>query len=116
MHIRGGVNKYVAVLLLIVVIVFYSCKVIYCASNISGNDFVTMSESSKRGYITGYLDGYSVLGQMKKTVNIPSKATYVQLYDVIIKFLNDHPERRHYPIEVLVWGALMDSYGGKEIK
>jgi len=37
----------------------------------SGNDFVTMSESSKRGYITGYLDGYSVPGQMKKNSEYP---------------------------------------------
>ncbi|MCA1338092.1 Rap1a/Tai family immunity protein [Pseudooceanicola marinus] len=41
---------------------------------------------------------------------IPSDATNEQLRDIVVRYLSDHPESRHFPARGLIWNALMEAF------
>ncbi|MCA0943389.1 hypothetical protein LCM08_00530 [Salipiger pacificus] len=82
------------------------------------------------GYTTGVVEGESfgalvILGQLFPEQNtaeanerinmfmrhcIPSNATNEQVRDVVIAYLEAHPETRHYPARGLIWNAMMEGF------
>jgi len=68
------------------------------------------------GYIEGIRDGLVWLAAARKskaTVAIPEKATKEQLAGVIVKYLNDHPERQQRSAGILVLIALKQAFPPK---
>ena len=68
------------------------------------------------GYIEGIRDGLiwvAVARKSKPPVAIPDKMTQEQLADVIVKYLNGHPERRDRAAGLLVLVALKQAFPPK---
>jgi Rap1a immunity proteins len=59
-----------------------------------------------QGYVAGVADSYEVLG----VVCVPSKVTLGQLQDVVLKYLDAHPEGRHNIAASLVLKALTEAF------
>jgi hypothetical protein len=68
------------------------------------------------GYIEGIRDGLvwlAVAQKSKPSVAIPEKVTKEQLTDAIVKYLNEHPERRDRAAGLLVLIALKQAFPPK---
>ena len=55
----------------------------------------------------GIIDASELLG---KTLHIPADITAGQLHDIVFKYLENHPENRHWPASILVWNAIREAY------
>ena len=62
-------------------------------------------------YIAGAIDmgELDVTGQPKRWCRGPG-VSLGQQKDIIIKYLKDHPERRHFPSGALVWQAMREAF------
>jgi hypothetical protein len=49
----------------------------------------------------------------EKTIKIPDEATHQQIYDVVINFITQHPEKRHQTSVALIVRALHDAWPAK---
>ena len=88
----------------------------------SGNDLlrdctidnVKASQSFCAGFIAGTWSGAAIEGAEyhpnKPNFVIPNEADLRQLKDVVVKFLNGHPEQRHLAAGVLVLLALKEAF------
>jgi hypothetical protein len=72
---------------------------------ISGNKLLAMCQSTSDmdkmncvGYVTGFADSASKFAELGKTCYFQAEkgVTQKQLVDVTVKYLNDHPEERHW--------------------
>jgi hypothetical protein len=72
---------------------------------ISGNKLLAMCQSpsdmdktSCVGYVTGFADAASKFGDLGNTCYFQTETgvTQKQLVDITVKYLNDHPEERHW--------------------
>jgi hypothetical protein len=67
---------------------------------LTGNDLYAACNapegSSDRHYCTGIVTGPTDAFLRDGTMCPPGNATVVQIEDVIVKYLRDHPEKRHY--------------------
>ena len=69
------------------------------------------------GYITGFLGGADaamLAGGGKLTICLPPKVTNGQLHDVLVKWLQDHPDLRHLDGAVLTMTAFHTAFPCKE--
>ena len=65
------------------------------------------------GYVVGVLAGVEfVEGATKgvQTICIPDSATAGQVRDVVVRYLDAHPEKRHLHAGGLVWAALSAAF------
>lgn len=85
------------------------------ASWLSGNDLFTQcaqqqvpaDKSGCLAYIMGTVDDAEVWGH---PLSIPPSVTGGQLRDIVMDYLDKHPERRHWPGSALVWNAVREAY------
>lgn len=66
-----------------------------------------------RSFISGVTIGYGVTSDAEKTIKIPDEATHQQIYDVVINFITQHPEKRHQTSVALIVRALHDAWPAK---
>ena len=69
------------------------------------------------GFVTGVADTFnSVMGLelMPKTFCIPEQVTVGQLYKVVVKHLNEHPEDLHYRADNGVYMASIEAFPCKD--
>ena len=69
----------------------------------------TVHQVGCMAYVMGILDGATLNGSNVPFV-IPSSSDAGQLKDVVLKYLNSHPEHRHWPASMLVWNAMADAF------
>ena len=89
---------------------------------LSGYELLSHCEASidtgpmYRGYCYGFIDGVAALLRREPihTVCAPSGVTSGQLTDIIVKYLRDHPAKRHYEASSLVGLALMEAFPCKD--
>jgi hypothetical protein len=65
------------------------------------------------GYTTGIFDAINLLettGAVAKQHCFPSGVTRLQIHDVVVRYLQDHPEERHAGAAALVRDALQDAW------
>jgi len=78
------------------------------------NENVKASQSFCVGFIAGTWSGAAIEGAdyhpNKPNFVIPNEADLRQLKDVVVKFLNGHPEERHLSAGVLVLLALKEAF------
>lgn len=60
-------------------------------------------------YVSGVLDGYQ-LGESSIKICSPDEATMGELALVVLKHLNDHPEKLHNPPRYLILEALNNAF------
>jgi hypothetical protein len=101
----------------------------------SGNDFLrvckinegnaTVTNGACLGYVNGVLDGVDLaagLGAVarketpKKALCLPSESTMGQKYRVVLKFINDHPEKAHLPTNLLILEATAEAFPCPQVK
>lgn len=80
----------------------------------SGNN---LYESCKSGQPLQYADCasfamgiYDASELFSQPLHVPSQITASQLHDIVLKYLENHPERRHLPASFLVWTAIREAY------
>lgn len=69
-------------------------------------------ESTCLAYIRGVAEGLKVSegSGAARLFCLPVGGDYGQARDVVVKYLNDHPEQRHYPAAYLVSFALTQAF------
>jgi len=77
----------------------------YCGASNSSDDKV---------FCAGYVAGISDALQGEKRMCMPVEATVEQAVDVIMNFLRDHPEQRHYTAWSISREALGHAFPCKE--
>jgi|SRR5882672_6784813 len=103
----------------------------------TGNDFLrvcdikesnpTVTDGVCIGYVNGVLEGFNMamrLGQVARHATIttgsffclPSESTMGQKYRVVVKYMNDHPEKTHNPTELLILDAVTEAFPCKNEK
>lgn len=108
----------------IVLRVWVTCGLFFLcnqAQAITGNDL--FKDSSERpsaafNYILGAFEGIMLIQEEFKNsefkgngfkstlICAPEHSTNGQIKDIVIKYLNDHPEERHQPASFLTWRAV----------
>jgi hypothetical protein len=58
----------------------------------------TVPESAERLYCTGIIVGLADAFEHDGTMCPPDGASVSQVVDVVVQYLRDHPEKRHYAI------------------
>lgn len=63
-------------------------------------------------YVLGFVNGLAAdaAASEHKNICVPLEAQSGQLSDVIISYLQSHPDRRHWPTYVLAYIAFRESY------
>lgn len=62
-------------------------------------------------YIGGVVDGVSLSHpDGKEPFVIPDDASITQVRDVVVNYLRDNPDKRHWAAVVLVWNALQGAF------
>jgi hypothetical protein len=84
----------------------------------TGNDILADCSSTSdavrfacMGYIMGVSDTIATEGGLTQPIALPEGSTPVQLKDVVISYLTQHPEKRHLTAAALVYGALTGAFG-----
>jgi hypothetical protein len=67
------------------------------------------------GYVKGAFNVIFSLRSMDFTVE-KTDLTHGQIYEVVFKFLDSHPELRHYSSSSLIEAALEEAWGTDEVK
>ena len=76
-----------------------------------GNQYKQVEESGRTNYVTGLLDGIE-LGSILDKEEISQLKDYVsqmsinQIKAIVEKYMNEHPEKWHYPVAPLIFQAL----------
>ena len=97
----------------------------FCQDEFTGNKYLKWSKERQCGYLFGYYHGIrmsleveSINPNKDKCLTIieisPLEKTIrdmdgEQFNDVFLKYLNDYPEKRHYPLAYLVYGCLNET-------
>lgn len=78
----------------------------------NGNQFLEASESLKNGYVMGVVDAHAILSPvLKQSVFCePNSATAGQLTAVVMKYLNNNPEKRHLAASRIVMVSLLEAF------
>ena len=86
----------------------------------TGQDFLGFSDTGKRGYAMGVVNGFlmaPMLGAPEAQVRVYGrcleKMTDVQVASIIDKWLREHPERWHYGLHFESWVAVKSACGIK---
>ena len=66
-------------------------------------------------YIQGFVEGATSFQELwpkerPKAICLPAKATAGQIRDVVVKYLNQHPERRHLPAMMSILTATVAAF------
>lgn len=100
----------------------------------SGNGFISLAAENRYAaiqFVKGYVFGYSTALAVtlvslddsrpgiesdigKQRLCIPQGATTSQALDVVLKYLDRHPGRRHDSMAVLSWEAIADAWPCKK--
>ena len=89
------------------------------AVGLTGNQWLEQTQSTDSlksslayAYLAGILDTLGLSGLANVCPAIPDGATTTQIRDVLIKYFEDNPEKRHIEMPTTTWSVLVDKYGG----
>ena len=82
---------------------------------LTGNELLKRCEDNdavQRAFCVGYVIGVADMVEEGPSglICVATGVSNGQLSDIVVKFLRDHPERRHYSANSLVGVALMETY------
>ena len=92
----------------------------------TGQDYIKMSESQKRAYAMGAINGMIIAplfgapkDKMRWLESYAENMTDEQVAAILTKYLQDNPGRWHYGLHVLMYSAVKEAYdkshsGGKK--
>jgi len=83
----------------------------------TGNELLVacQDEGICLGWVNGWLEAYLGLATTKKTreegnMCVPNPYYPVQIRDIFIKYLEEHPEYRHLPVSQLMVSSLVKAF------
>jgi hypothetical protein len=76
----------------------------------TGNEFLRECEPTPTAFCLGVAAGYSDMLAVNGQICKQHSVTVAQVKDVIVKFLREHPENRHYSAASLAGVALTDAF------
>lgn len=85
---------------------FFGGNALFDACSDDGSDY---HAGQCLGYVTGVFDSFD-----GRYVCAPKSVTAGQATDIVVKYLTDHPEKRHELASFLVASALMDAFPCKK--
>ena len=67
------------------------------------------------GFVVGVISAYtgpyvSLLSAPTTLFCLPENVSHGQAKDIVKKYMTDHPDRRHFPGESLVFGAIVEAF------
>ncbi len=65
------------------------------------------------GYTIGFMDGWTYMDNddpKDDEICVPEKVTYLQMTKIVVKYIEEHPEREHEPVAILIPDALFDVF------
>jgi hypothetical protein len=79
---------------------------------LSGNELYQKctAEAVGKSYCVGYVTGIADVMQISKSLCVPDGVTVGQMVDVIVKYLRDHPEKRHYSVAAATFNTLSQTF------
>lgn len=86
------------------------------ASFFTGNKLLEACDQSKAectGYVLGAVDMImfnQTIDGAKQYLCIPSTVDALQITDVVLKYIRDNPEWRHWPSGPLIWNATTKAF------
>jgi hypothetical protein len=94
-----------------------------CSDKVQDKENKTPLEYMTSSYCIGYVSGFIEAAAIDATVNVhtplfclPEGSTNFQFMRVINRYINNHPERGHYELSVLVNLALTEAFPCKPKK
>ncbi len=92
-----------------------SASVMVHASFVTGNTYLSRSQTVQRAYVMGLVDGLLLAplfdapkpGRISNAEGCLSNKTGTQLWEIFKKFLDDHPERWGQGAHILFYNALV---------
>ena len=82
---------------------FYTGNEIFQRCN---SDIGTPDSVGCVGYVAGIADALT----LTNTICVPTDVSVVQVRDIVLKYLREHPERRHYNASGLAATALVSAF------
>lgn len=82
-------------------------------ASVHGNDLFpscTTNEPSCFAYVTGVADMLEMVAPHLTKICRPPASTMVQVFDIAMNWLEDHPEERHRPAAKLIGLALAEAW------
>ncbi len=69
-----------------------------------------MNDTFCLGFIAGYTDALRTNLRNSETVCMPNQAEWEQRKKVVVKYMNEHPEKLHEYYEVLIMEAIEEAF------
>lgn len=88
------------------------------AHSLNGNQWLENSRSDSElsriaafAFLSGTLKTLMYSGMANACPDVPDEVNTEQVKEIIIKWLEDNPENRHFEMPMIAWAALGDAYG-----
>ncbi len=88
------------------------------AHSFNGNQWLENSRSESEmskiaafAYLSGTLKTLTLSGMGNACPEVPVGVNTEQAQEIIIKWLEDNPENRHFEMPIIAWAALGEAYG-----
>ncbi|RWZ87200.1 MAG: hypothetical protein EO766_11760 [Hydrotalea sp. AMD] len=81
-------------------------------SAISGNELTQLNINNQHYYIVGTIDAFLIFNNVSKSPAfcIPDNATHSQSWNIVNKYLTDHPQDLHQPAAGIILMALSQAF------
>ena len=83
------------------------------AGFVAGNQYISLSPNARQKYIAGVIDGFltsPAFGAPKTNTGWIERCIQgmsdQQIDTIVLGFLNEHPERTHYPMTIITYSAM----------
>jgi len=122
MHGELTMRRFALGLLILIVMFSSNAKAWFLDGNKLYRDCTTkesddhhfLNRSYCNGFVTGVTDMLGSTERLAEMTCLPDKVTVGQVRDVLIKYLKDHPEKRHLPAFVLVFNSQREAFPCEE--
>jgi len=79
-------------------------------AGLTGNTYMTFSLDGQQAYIAGYTEGITFMGA---NCNFDGSQTYLQIFNIVEKYLRNNPENTHWEMSLIYGDAIMKAFDCK---
>lgn len=77
------------------------------AHAMTGNIFLTFPLDSQQSYIAGFTEGIMFMGA---NCNFDGTQTYLQIFNIVKKYLRNNPEKTHWEMSLIYGDAIIKAF------
>ena len=106
---RGALMTFSAVCFVIICIILWSAP---AYAEFSGNKFLSLNEKEQLYYVAGTVDVFTSTISAGAPAVFPEGVTYMQIKDVVTKYITINPDKRHLHCPLLFYMAFKEAFPG----